>query len=77
MIRPRANLDPFVFASSFVLFCSVLFCYARLRMHQLTPAQLEEFESTFRHFDADDTNILNVEEFTAALASLGISYSVG
>jgi hypothetical protein len=32
---------------------------------KLTPAQLEEFESTFE-----------IEEFTAALASLGISYSV-
>ncbi|KAL7414425.1 calponin homology domain-containing protein [Mrakia frigida] len=41
----------------------------------LTPAQLEEFESTFRHFDADATNTLNVDEFTAALASLSISYS--
>jgi Ca2+-binding EF-hand superfamily protein len=43
---------------------------------KLTPAQLEEFESTFRHFDSDDTNTLEIEEFTAALASLGISYSV-
>jgi Ca2+-binding EF-hand superfamily protein len=42
---------------------------------QLTPAQLEEFESTFRHFDSDATNTLDVDEFTAALASLSISYT--
>ncbi|CED82405.1 actinin-like protein [Phaffia rhodozyma] len=41
----------------------------------LTPAQLEEFESTFRHFDSDETNTLTIQEFTAALASLSISYS--
>ena len=43
---------------------------------QLTPAQLEEFESTFRHFDSDATNTLDPDEFTAALAALSISYSV-
>ena len=40
-------------------------------MTNLTPAQLEEFESTFRHFDKDDSNTLNSYEFKAALASLG------
>jgi hypothetical protein len=46
-------------------------------MTNLTPAQLEQFESTFRYFDKDDTNTLNQLEMTAALASLGILYSVG
>ena len=42
---------------------------------KLTPAQLEEFESTFRHFDRDQTNTLGVNEFSAALSALGIVYS--
>lgn len=42
---------------------------------KLTPAQLEEFESTFRHFDRDQTNTLGFPEFTAALSALGIIYS--
>lgn len=46
-------------------------------MTNLTPAQLEEFESTFRHFDTDCSNTLNIYEFGAALASLGIFYDVG
>ncbi|KAK4688455.1 hypothetical protein P7C73_g1661, partial [Tremellales sp. Uapishka_1] len=41
----------------------------------LTPAKLEEFESTFKHFDKDDTNTLNVYEMHSALASLGIVYA--
>jgi Ca2+-binding EF-hand superfamily protein len=45
-------------------------------MSNLTPAQLEQFESTFRYFDRDESNTLNVSEMTAALASLGIVYSV-
>ncbi|KAJ7600888.1 actin cross-linking [Mycena floridula] len=44
-------------------------------MSNLTPAQLEQFESTFRYFDKDETNTLNTSEMTAALASLGIVYS--
>ncbi|KAL0961007.1 hypothetical protein HGRIS_006000 [Hohenbuehelia grisea] len=44
-------------------------------MTNLTPAQLEQFESTFRYFDKDETNTLNQSEMTAALASLGIVYS--
>ncbi|CAJ0837174.1 10171_t:CDS:10, partial [Entrophospora sp. SA101] len=44
-------------------------------MTNLTPAQLEEFESTFRHFDKDSSNTLNLYEFKAALASLGIFYN--
>ncbi|CAG8579286.1 13577_t:CDS:2, partial [Racocetra persica] len=43
-------------------------------MTNLTPAQLEEFEGTFRHFDTDSSNTLNPYEFKAALASLGIVY---
>jgi hypothetical protein len=42
----------------------------------LTPAQIEQFESTFRYFDKDETNTLNVSEMAAALASLGIVYGV-
>ena len=44
-------------------------------MTNLTPAQLEEFEGTFRYFDKDETNTLNLSEMIAALASLGIVYS--
>ncbi|CAG8495259.1 3574_t:CDS:10 [Acaulospora colombiana] len=44
-------------------------------MTNLTPAQLEEFESTFRHFDKDASNTLNIFEFKAALASLGLMYN--
>lgn len=40
----------------------------------ITPAKLEEFESTFKHFDKDDTNALTVYEMHSALASLGIVY---
>jgi Ca2+-binding EF-hand superfamily protein len=42
---------------------------------KLTPAQLEEFESTFRHFDREQTNTLGLAEFSAALSALGIIYS--
>lgn len=44
-------------------------------MTNLTPAQLEQFESTFRYFDKDQTNTLQILEMMAALASLGIVYS--
>ena len=40
----------------------------------LTPVQLEEFESVFRHFDRDGRNKLRAKEFAAALASLGVVY---
>ncbi|KAH7927772.1 hypothetical protein BV22DRAFT_1150413 [Leucogyrophana mollusca] len=43
-------------------------------MTNLTPAQLEQFESTFRYFDRDETNTLSLSETSAALASLGIVY---
>ena len=45
-------------------------------MTNLTPAQLEQFESTFRYFDKDTSGILTISELAAALASLGIVYSV-
>jgi len=45
-------------------------------MTNLTPAQLEQFESTFRYFDRDETNTLRIEELAGALAALGIVYSV-
>ncbi|KJK77502.1 alpha-actinin-like protein [Metarhizium anisopliae BRIP 53293] len=44
-------------------------------MTNLTPIQLEEFESVFRHFDRDDSNSLHEIEFGAALASLGLVFS--
>lgn len=44
-------------------------------MTNLTPMQLEEFESVFRHFDRDDSNSLQALEFSAALASLGLVFS--
>ncbi|KAF2004441.1 alpha-actin-like proteinin [Amniculicola lignicola CBS 123094] len=43
-------------------------------MTNLTPIQLEEFESVFRHFDRDLSNSLQELEFSAALASLGVIY---
>ena len=43
-------------------------------MTNLTPIQLEEFESVFRHFDRDGTNTLQEIDFSAALASLGLVY---
>ncbi|RAL14258.1 alpha-actinin, sarcomeric (f-actin cross linking protein) [Aspergillus homomorphus CBS 101889] len=43
-------------------------------MTNLTPIQLEEFESVFRHFDRDSSNTLLELEFSAALASLGLVY---
>ncbi len=43
-------------------------------MTNLTPIQLEEFESVFRHFDRDGTNALPAVDFAAALASLGLTY---
>ena len=43
-------------------------------MTNLTPIQLEEFESVFRHFDRDSSNTLQELEFSAALASLGLVY---
>ena len=45
-------------------------------MTNLTPAQLEQFESTFRYFDRDESNTLSQPEMGAALASLSIVYSV-
>jgi len=44
-------------------------------MTNLTPAQLEQFESTFRYFDRDELNTLDRQQMAAALASLGIVYS--
>lgn len=37
----------------------------------LTPAQLEEFESSFRYFDRDGINALDEIQFEACLASHG------
>ena len=43
-------------------------------MTNLTPIQLEEFESVFRHFDKDLSNTLQEIEFSAAIASLSLVY---
>jgi hypothetical protein len=45
-------------------------------MTNLTPQQLEEFETSFRHFDKDLSNSLSSIEFKASLAGLGIAYAV-
>ncbi|KAJ1916952.1 alpha-actinin [Mycoemilia scoparia] len=39
-------------------------------MSNLTPAQLEEFEATFRFFDRENTNTLTDAEFRAAMETL-------
>ncbi|BGP20152.1 hypothetical protein JCM10213_000763 [Rhodosporidiobolus nylandii] len=39
----------------------------------VTPEQLEEFESAFRAFDKDGKNLLDLDELAGALGSLGIS----
>lgn len=44
-------------------------------MTNLTPIQLEEFESVFRHFDRNYSNSLQELDFSAALASLGLVYT--
>lgn len=44
-------------------------------MTNLTPIQLEEFESVFRYFDKSQCNNLQESEFSGALASLGLVYS--
>lgn len=44
-------------------------------MTNLTPIQLEEFESAFRFFDKSQRNCLIESEFSGALASLGLVYS--
>lgn len=44
-------------------------------MTNLTPIQLEEFESVFRFFDKGHRNALLESEFSGALASLGLIYS--
>ena len=56
--------------------CFCLFKIVSRNMTNLTPAQLEQFDSTFRYFDKDTTNTLTISEMAAALASLGIVYSV-
>ncbi|BFZ54058.1 alpha-actinin [Savitreella phatthalungensis] len=40
----------------------------------VTPGQLEEIDSVFRHFDRDSDDLLVGEDFVAALASLGLTY---
>lgn len=44
-------------------------------MTNLTPIQLEEFESVFRFFDKGQRNALLESEFSGALASLGLVYT--
>ena len=41
----------------------------------LTPQQMEEYSHTFRHFDKDENNSLNADEFRAALQAQGIAYT--
>ncbi|KAK4704874.1 hypothetical protein P7C70_g1343, partial [Phenoliferia sp. Uapishka_3] len=42
-------------------------------MTNVTPEQLEEFESAFRTFDKDLNNSLDADELVGALGSLGVS----
>jgi hypothetical protein len=46
------------------------------KMTNVTPEQLEQFESTFKMFDKDNSNALQDFEFKAVLASLGQYYDV-
>lgn len=41
----------------------------------ITPQQLESYTETFKHFDKDNSNSLNREEFKASLQAEGIHYS--
>jgi len=41
----------------------------------LTPQQLEEYTNAFRHFDKDNNNVLNSDEFKAVLQSVGVLLS--
>jgi len=41
----------------------------------LTPQQLEEYTNAFRHFDKDNNNLLNSNEFKAVLQSVGVLLS--
>ncbi|KAI3630337.1 hypothetical protein MIR68_011772 [Amoeboaphelidium protococcarum] len=43
-------------------------------MTNITPQQLEEFETTFKAFDKNNSNTLQFHEFKACLASLGKAY---
>ena len=43
-------------------------------MTNVTPQQLEEFDTTFHAFDKDNSNKLNLHEFKACLQSLGKAY---
>jgi len=44
---------------------------ASAELASCTPAQLQEFEETFRHFDKNNNNSLSAPEFKQALAALG------
>ena len=44
------------------------------KQSNVTPQQLEEFETTFHHFDKDHDNMLGRDEFENCLASLGKAY---
>lgn len=45
-------------------------------MTNVTPEQLEEFESAFRSFDKDESNTLDPDELSGALRSLGVAEEV-
>ena len=44
---------------------------AKKNMSGLSPAQLEEIDKTFRHFDKDSSNSLTLSEFKGGLTGLG------
>ena len=69
-------IDNQVRISSDTLYLTNIAQIVSRNMTNLTPAQLEQFESTFRYFDRDETNTLSLTEMSAALASQGVVYSV-
>lgn len=50
---------------------------AARNMTNVTPQQLEEFETSFRAFDKDNSNSLSLNEFKGVLKSLGNLADVG
>lgn len=44
-------------------------------MTNITPAQLDSYSETFKHFDKDNTNSLSKDEFKAALQAEGVGFN--
>jgi len=50
------------------------FRFIKKEERKITPEQVAEFESSFRHFDANKNNQLDKQEFKAALAALSVPF---